>query len=142
MLERGTVVSSSSTPRSYIIDTPSGTLRRNRYHLSPTPKSFCEAAPENTATYAVSTPDTPAVQCDSGQQSPRQNRHFPTRVRVPLTYLKDCLFMFVHRHRKLSGQWSRLIPTLRKRVWAIYPIPLSYTHTQKVGCVKDFILQF
>ncbi|KAJ8366288.1 hypothetical protein AAFF_G00363110 [Aldrovandia affinis] len=36
MLQRGTVVSTADTPRSYLIETPRGTLRRNRFHLSPT----------------------------------------------------------------------------------------------------------
>ncbi|KAL7880825.1 hypothetical protein SRHO_G00030790 [Serrasalmus rhombeus] len=47
--ERGTVVSTAATPRSYLVETPEGILRRNRFHLSPTP-----VAPEHT----TSLPDT------------------------------------------------------------------------------------
>ena len=36
--EKGTVVSTADTPRSYIVETPRGTVRRNRYHLSSTPE--------------------------------------------------------------------------------------------------------
>ncbi|KAJ7997297.1 hypothetical protein DPEC_G00227510 [Dallia pectoralis] len=52
--ERGTVVSTAGTPRSYIIETPGSTLQRNRYHLSPTPvapgepANLFEPAPEST----------------------------------------------------------------------------------------------
>ncbi|KAJ8001148.1 hypothetical protein DPEC_G00188230 [Dallia pectoralis] len=51
--ERGTVVSTAGTPRSYIVETPGSTLRRNRYHLSPTPvapgepANLFEPAPES-----------------------------------------------------------------------------------------------
>ncbi|KAJ8414469.1 hypothetical protein AAFF_G00053390 [Aldrovandia affinis] len=62
MLQRGTVVSTADTPRSYLIETPRGTLRRNRFHLSPTSASL-----DNTAPDAVSAPVTPEVQRDSSQ---------------------------------------------------------------------------
>ena len=71
-LERGTVVSNASTPRSYIVETPRGTLRRNRYHLSPTPIAPATHTnlPEDAAPAAVNTPVTPAIPCDSGQRTP------------------------------------------------------------------------
>uniref|UniRef100_A0A3B3HH25 Gypsy retrotransposon integrase-like protein 1 n=1 Tax=Oryzias latipes TaxID=8090 RepID=A0A3B3HH25_ORYLA len=84
--ERGTVVSAANTPRSYVIDTPKGVLRRNRYHLSPTP-----VAPE---TPALSPP-----QDTRGSVAPEENeleqetsvseRRFPVRARAPPAYLKD-----------------------------------------------------
>uniref|UniRef100_A0A1A8CXN4 Gypsy retrotransposon integrase-like protein 1 n=1 Tax=Nothobranchius kadleci TaxID=1051664 RepID=A0A1A8CXN4_NOTKA len=45
----GTVISSHSTPRSYIVETPSGAIRRNRHHLQPLPD----------ATPKLQTPSTP-----------------------------------------------------------------------------------
>lgn len=33
----GTVLSSHSTPRSYVVESPSGTIRKNRHHLQPLP---------------------------------------------------------------------------------------------------------
>ena len=45
----GTVLSNANTPWSYFIDTPSGSLRQNRLHLTPipTPKSTLTPAPQN-----------------------------------------------------------------------------------------------
>ncbi|KAJ8406924.1 hypothetical protein AAFF_G00292000 [Aldrovandia affinis] len=48
MLQRGTVVSTADTPRSYLIETPRGTLRRNRFHLLPTSVAP-ETSLDNTA---------------------------------------------------------------------------------------------
>ena len=91
ILERGTVVSNAGTPRSYIVETPRGTLRRNRYHLSPTPIAPATRTdlPEDGASTAVNTPVTPANPCDSGQQTPVKEGPVPSRVRVPPVYLKD-----------------------------------------------------
>uniref|UniRef100_A0A8C9WWT4 Integrase catalytic domain-containing protein n=1 Tax=Sander lucioperca TaxID=283035 RepID=A0A8C9WWT4_SANLU len=67
MLERGKVVSNAGTPRSYIIETPRGTLRRNRYHLSSTPTApvtttdVPEVMPGNADPMAESTPVTPEI---------------------------------------------------------------------------------
>lgn len=83
MSERDTVVSTAGTPRSYIMDTPSGTLRRNRYHLSSTSStpvapethtSLPETPPENTVTDAVSPLVTPEVQSDSSAKTPECER--------------------------------------------------------------------
>ncbi|KAI3356713.1 hypothetical protein L3Q82_003311 [Scortum barcoo] len=88
MLQRGTVVSAAETPRSYVIETPRGMLRRNRFHLSPT-----SVAPEtplaNTTSEAVSMPITSEVPQDSGQRSVECERRYPARVRRPPVHLQD-----------------------------------------------------
>ena len=91
ILERGTVVSNAGTPRSYNVETPRGTLRRNRYHLSPTPIAPATRTdlPEDGASTAVNPPVTPDDPCDSGQQTPVKEGPVPSRVRVPPVYLKD-----------------------------------------------------
>uniref|UniRef100_A0A3P9IKJ4 Gypsy retrotransposon integrase-like protein 1 n=1 Tax=Oryzias latipes TaxID=8090 RepID=A0A3P9IKJ4_ORYLA len=84
--ERGTVVSAANTPRSYVIDTPKGVLRRNRYHLSPTP-----VAPE---TPALSPPEdtrgsVAPEEHEFEQETSVSERRFPVRARAPPAYLKD-----------------------------------------------------
>ncbi|XP_027143510.1 heat shock 70 kDa protein 12B [Larimichthys crocea] len=75
ILERGTVVSHAGTPRSYMIETPRGTLRRNRYHLSPTPTApetptvLQPDTPGEDEPAGVSTPAAPVSGDDSGQQT-------------------------------------------------------------------------
>ena len=39
---RGTVVTEAQTPRSYIVETPTGSVRRNRSHLKVVPQSASE----------------------------------------------------------------------------------------------------
>ena len=46
---RGRVVSSTAAPRSYIVNTPTGDVRRNRSHLNPVPQSDGTTAPESTS---------------------------------------------------------------------------------------------
>ncbi|XP_036435970.1 uncharacterized protein K02A2.6-like isoform X1 [Colossoma macropomum] len=96
-VERGTVVSSANKPRSYIVETPGGTLRRNRFHLSPTP-----VAPEsavnlpdmstepNTLVDSTRTPVSPKPQ-DQQQQPQCQTaeRRYPVRERKVPSRLKD-----------------------------------------------------
>ncbi|KAE8281698.1 Retrovirus-related Pol polyprotein from transposon 17.6 Protease [Larimichthys crocea] len=95
ILERGTVVSHAGTPRSYMIETPRGTLRRNRYHLSPTPTApetptvLQPDTPGEDEPAGVSTPAAPVSGDDSGQQTRPTGRSVTTRVRVPPGYLKD-----------------------------------------------------
>ena len=50
---RGRVVTSTPAPRSYLIDTPSGIIRRNQQHLRVVP-----SLPENRSTQNQQTPDT------------------------------------------------------------------------------------
>lgn len=94
MSERGTVVSTAGTPRSYLIDTPRGTLRRNRFHLSPTPNSpvISSDLPDLTEMQASShsaglmvTPESQKV-C---QPTAQGTRRYPSRIRAPPGYLKD-----------------------------------------------------
>ncbi|KAK1895255.1 putative lipoprotein aminopeptidase LpqL [Dissostichus eleginoides] len=90
--EKGTVVSTAGTPRSYIVETPRGPFRRNRYHLSSTPEGprlSDNTKPVNTTIEAACTPATPEVQHDSSQQSTGCERRFPARVRAPPAHLKD-----------------------------------------------------
>jgi len=86
--QRGTVMSTAGTPRSYVVETPRGTLRRNRFHLSPTsvaPETSTETSIsvpdpetslENNVPAAVSTPVTPEVRHDSSQQTPVCERRY------------------------------------------------------------------
>lgn len=53
---QGTVISTHSTPRSYVVDSPSGSIRRNRHHLVPMP----ETVPPSQ------TPCTPPQPVESG----------------------------------------------------------------------------
>ena len=46
---QGRVVSSADTPRSYVVDTPSGQLRRNRHHLTPLPGPSPVTQPPQTS---------------------------------------------------------------------------------------------
>ncbi|XP_062855259.1 uncharacterized protein K02A2.6-like [Trichomycterus rosablanca] len=94
--ERGTVVSAADTPRSYMVETPRGTFRRNRFHLSPTP-----VAPEN----ATNLPDTPTeentvsdtdrtflspeAQVQHQQRSKTPERRYPIRNRRAPGHFKD-----------------------------------------------------
>ncbi|RVE55527.1 hypothetical protein OJAV_G00235410 [Oryzias javanicus] len=83
--ERGTVVSAADTPRSYVVETPKGVLRRNRYHLSPTP-----VAPD---TPVISPPEEDNTDPEEDRvletHNPVLERRFPVRARAPPAYLKD-----------------------------------------------------
>lgn len=56
----GTVISPHSTPRSYIVESPSGVIRRNRHHLLPLP----EITPK------VQIPSTPVCPTDDARLTP------------------------------------------------------------------------
>uniref|UniRef100_A0A669BXN3 Gypsy retrotransposon integrase-like protein 1 n=1 Tax=Oreochromis niloticus TaxID=8128 RepID=A0A669BXN3_ORENI len=92
---RGTVVSMAGSPRSYIVETAKGTLRRNRYHLTRTPGAPeisvdpPETSPENSvpAAQSVSVPDT--ISQEASQQTPEAGSQIPPRSRRPPAYLKD-----------------------------------------------------
>ena len=60
--QRGTIISTSNEPRSYIVSTPTGQVRRNRQHIVPIPSqtSLSETDPE--------------TQSNEFQQSPVQTR--------------------------------------------------------------------
>lgn len=95
MHQRGTVVSQAETPRSYIIETPRGTLRRNRLHLSPTPvapatsSSTPETPRETTAQVEESTPAASGPPQVSSQMTQECERRYPTRVRKNPVHLQD-----------------------------------------------------
>ncbi|KAJ8332619.1 hypothetical protein SKAU_G00424080 [Synaphobranchus kaupii] len=64
----GTVTSAHPTPRSYLVNGPQGTLRRNRHHLVPMPPaaaSSCEArqAPTTRWRWMIATPQGTLLQC-------------------------------------------------------------------------------
>ncbi len=94
-LEKGTVVSTAGTPRSYLIETPRGILRRNRFHLSPTPTPPVSSLdlPESSSDVSVTpnglspsaVPDNPKI----GLRVPPYEKRYPSRVRAPPGYLKD-----------------------------------------------------
>ncbi|KAL3978677.1 hypothetical protein ACER0C_019739 [Sarotherodon galilaeus] len=92
---RATVVSMAGSPRSYIVETAKGTLRRNRYHLTRTPGAPeisvgpPEASPENSvpAAQSVSVPHT--ISQEASQQTPEAGSQIPPRSRRPPAYLKD-----------------------------------------------------
>jgi len=57
---RGRVVTSADAPRSYFVNTPSGTIQRNQQHLQPLPEE-----------------DSPAVPNSSDETSEESNRLLP-----------------------------------------------------------------
>ncbi|CAL9699721.1 unnamed protein product [Knipowitschia caucasica] len=94
MQQRGTVVSTTDTPRSYIIETSGGNLRRNRYHLSrtpvaPEPHITVPDMAESNPTETVNRPVSPVVLHESNQQTPESESRYPSRIRKTPEYLKD-----------------------------------------------------
>ncbi len=79
MQTEGTVTSPAATPRSYHVQTPRGTLRRNRRHLVPTMVN--DANPPGSPE-----PDQDASGLGNEPPSPQAR---PQRARRPPTYLAD-----------------------------------------------------
>nr|XP_061783698.1 uncharacterized protein LOC133575166 [Nerophis lumbriciformis] len=75
---QGTVVSPHSAPRSYIVDCPTGTIRRNRHHLVP----FPETVPHTPRTLTPSTPPQPG---EATLGSPERPKSPPTQTPKALT---------------------------------------------------------
>ncbi len=78
---QGTVVSSHTAPRSYIVDVPTGSIRRNRHHLVP----FPETVPHSPHPPTPSTPPQPGepTQGSPGRpESPTQTPKAHTPVRT------------------------------------------------------------
>ena len=106
-VERGTVVSSADTPRSYIVETPGGTLRRNRFHLSPTPVApeiainlpYMSTEP-NTLVDTTRTPVSPKPQ--DQQQQPQYQTAERQREKCPKSPKGLCMYLKM-RYRELSG---------------------------------------
>ncbi|RXN18923.1 Transposon Ty3-G Gag-Pol poly [Labeo rohita] len=95
--EKGTVIMSTGTPRSYVVDSPKGILCQNQSYLVPTPVappqgiSGCTPAPELENTASVSGPDVLCSDNIPGLLDTPKKR-YPSRERRPPKYLKD----FVH----------------------------------------------
>lgn len=92
--ERGTVLRTANTPKSFLIETPSGVLRRNRYHLTKTPVAprILQYSPETPRDSTATEPPT-AVHSAAGpvlvQHSSPEPRRYPERERTAPGYLKD-----------------------------------------------------
>ena len=95
MQQRGTVVSTANTPRSYIIETSGGHLRRNRHHLSTTPVGppphtiVLDMPCKNNTAETVNGPVSPVIIPDSNERPQEPERRYPTRVRKTPEYLKN-----------------------------------------------------
>ena len=102
--EKGTVISQANAPRSYVIDSPRGILRRNRNHLVTTPVPPAELTTSPEPDLPTDQPVSPAraeqipVQPESpapAEQGPAQpgspvtRARYPARERQPPGYLKD-----------------------------------------------------
>ncbi|KAL0166592.1 hypothetical protein M9458_038436, partial [Cirrhinus mrigala] len=91
--ERGTVVSTAGSPRSYLIETPRGTLRRNRFHLSPTPKApVTSDLPDSTEIQVSPCSKSSTIMAEVQkvcQPSLPDTSRYPSRIRAPPGYLKD-----------------------------------------------------
>ena len=102
--EKGTVIRQAEAPRSYIVDTPRGNLRRNRNHLVSTPVAPAAQAilPDHPTRPSHQT-ILPEPEQPTGQQvgpghaeqgsvqpcSPEPPTRYPVRERQPPGYLKD-----------------------------------------------------
>lgn len=124
--QKGTVVSTTGTPRSYTVETSRGSLQRNRFHLSQTtvapatPSEISDLSLQNTTPAAdpARSPDTSVTpeSCDlRHKHTPAIKRHYPVRVRTApfgLNYEK----MWTPT---LSECWVTIIPSLSGRAWAL-----------------------
>uniref|UniRef100_A0A3B5QZY7 Gypsy retrotransposon integrase-like protein 1 n=1 Tax=Xiphophorus maculatus TaxID=8083 RepID=A0A3B5QZY7_XIPMA len=99
---RGTVVSGAGSPRSYIIETPRGMLRRNSYHLSHTPGATetsvvppetsavpHETLPEGNLHNSPHIPVPDGDQQEVSHQTPPPESRVSLRSRRPPAYLDD-----------------------------------------------------
>lgn len=92
--ERGTVLKPAHTPRSYLIETPSGVLRRNRYHLTNTPVAPGASGNSTDTPPGPTVAEPPAAVPRSagptaGQPGSPEPRRYPARERTVPEYLKD-----------------------------------------------------
>ena len=78
---RGRVVSSAGQPRSYVVETPTGQIQRNRNHLNVIP----EQPPENTEATETetTTPTSPAVTEESSPNVIMTRSRTGTQIRPP-----------------------------------------------------------
>ncbi|KAI4890341.1 hypothetical protein NFI96_013731, partial [Prochilodus magdalenae] len=89
--EKGTVISQANTPRSYVIDSPRGILRRNHNHLVTTPVPPAEQTTSPEPDLPADQPVSPAraEQIPVQPGSPMTRACYPARERQPPGYLKD-----------------------------------------------------
>ena len=84
----GTVISSHSAPRSYVVESPSGAIRRNRHHLLPLPemsqKFEISSTPVRPTEGASPTPN----QSEFVAQSPKSVSPCPVRTRFGRVVIK------------------------------------------------------
>ena len=64
----GTIVSQAATPRSYLVETPSGHVRRNCQHLIPIPENHPDTQPSDTdqrssSPQSLPSPPSPIMTC-------------------------------------------------------------------------------
>lgn len=121
MLERDTVVSTAGTPRSYIIETPRGTLQRNGYNPWSAWNTYqltwdktwkhCSWCSEYTG-HTWGPAWRQSADSSVWETLSHQNQGGPG---VPE---RLCLFIDLGTERA----WGRIIHTLRWRVWVVHPI--------------------
>jgi hypothetical protein len=74
---KGEILSLASTPRSYIVDTPEGELRRNRTHLTPIPGTNNDK-PTGLTTEINNPPGHITTRSKSGTSLRSPNRYLPS----------------------------------------------------------------
>lgn len=85
---QGTVVSTHSTPRSYVVDSPSGTIRRNRHHLVPMPETVPQSQTPCTPTQPVESVSNTPSHLESPNQTQKTLTPVPTRTRFGRVVVK------------------------------------------------------
>lgn len=84
----GNVISSHSTARSYVVETPSGAIRRNRHYLLPlpenTPKTQNTSTPVRPTEGALPKPN----QSESAAQTPKRVTESPIKTRYGRVVIK------------------------------------------------------
>ncbi|KAI4905796.1 hypothetical protein NFI96_024894, partial [Prochilodus magdalenae] len=85
--EKGTVISQANTPRSYVIDSPRGILRRNRNHLVTTPVPPAEQTTSPEPDLPADQPVSPAraEQIPVHPEGPAQAERGPAQPGSPVT---------------------------------------------------------
>ncbi|KAK0150891.1 Gag-Pol polyprotein [Merluccius polli] len=78
---QGTVVSSHSAPRSYMVDGPAGSIRRNRHHLVPFPETVTHT-PHTHTPCTPPQPGEPTLGSPERPESPAQTPKGHTPVRT------------------------------------------------------------
>ena len=90
--EKGTVLAHAETPRSYLVDTPRGILRRNRSHLVPTPVPPTGTGPllgPEHVPPVFTQEEHIQAQAPATSPCPEPDKLYPKRERLPPKYLRD-----------------------------------------------------